>query len=224
MKHLEPNFDVTPALEEVALPSAVVDRDGRIRWLNRGATELIGERVGEPLVVAIAPEDHHVACTNFEKKLDGETASTSYSLALVTRNGQRLRVNVSSVPFWERGRDHRCFRRRVPGPHGKWRPAALERIARATRAHNPPIRSAGAAGRGPRDTRDLGATRNRRRDRAEPHPRRPHAARCALTPRSRRARVPARSARAESHLSRRALTLTRARESPVRVRVPRATR
>ena len=122
MKHLEPNFDVTPALEEVALPSAVVDRDGRIRWLNRGATELIGERVGEPLVVAIAPEDHHVACTNFEKKLDGETASTSYSLALVTRNGQRLRVNVSSVPFWERGRITGVFGVAYPDPTGNGGP------------------------------------------------------------------------------------------------------
>jgi DNA-binding CsgD family transcriptional regulator len=103
LKHNEPNFDVTPALEEVALPSAVVDRDGRIRWLNRGATELIGDRVGEPLVVAIAPEDHHVACANFEKKLDGETASTNYSVTLLARGDRRLRVNVSSVPFWERG-------------------------------------------------------------------------------------------------------------------------
>ena len=104
MTHNEPHFDVTSALEEVALPSAVVDRDGRIRWLNRGATVLIGERVGEPLIVAIAPEDHHVACTNFERKLDGETASSNYSVTLLARGGRHLRVNVSSVPFWERGK------------------------------------------------------------------------------------------------------------------------
>jgi hypothetical protein len=48
MKHNEPDVDVTPALEAVAVPSAVIGRDGRIRWLNRGATEIIGDRVGEP--------------------------------------------------------------------------------------------------------------------------------------------------------------------------------
>jgi PAS domain S-box-containing protein len=102
MKQNEPDVDVTPALEAVAVPSAVIGRDGRIRWLNRGATEIIGDRVGEPVGVAIAPEDHDVARTNFEKKLAGEAASTNYSVTLVTRGGPRP-VNVSSVPFWERG-------------------------------------------------------------------------------------------------------------------------
>jgi PAS domain S-box-containing protein len=103
MKKHRPDVDVTPALEALAMPSAVIDRDGRIRWLNRGAAEIIGDRVGEPFVLAIAPEDHHVACTDFEKKLAGQSASTNYSVTLLARGGRRLPVNVSSVPFLERG-------------------------------------------------------------------------------------------------------------------------
>jgi DNA-binding CsgD family transcriptional regulator len=104
MKHNEPDVDVTAALEAVAVPSAVIGRDGRIRWLNRGATEIIGDRVGEPFGLAIAPEDHDVARTNFEMKLVGDAASTNYSVTLVSCNGRRLPVIVSSVPFWERGK------------------------------------------------------------------------------------------------------------------------
>ena len=104
MKHNEPDVDVTPALEAVAVPSAVIGRDGRIRWLNRGATEIIGDRVGEPFGLAIAPEDHDVARTNFEMKLVGDAASTEYSVTLVSHRGRRLPVIVSSVPFWERGK------------------------------------------------------------------------------------------------------------------------
>jgi PAS domain S-box-containing protein len=103
MKHNEPHVDVTHALEAVAVPSAVIGRDGRIRWLNRRATEIIGDCVGDPFGVAIAPEDQDVARTNFEKKLVGEAASTNYSVTLVSPGGRRLPVNVSSVPFWERG-------------------------------------------------------------------------------------------------------------------------
>jgi DNA-binding CsgD family transcriptional regulator len=103
MKHNEPDVDITPALEAVAVPSAVIGRDGRIRWLNRGATAIIGDRVGEPFARAIALEDHHVARTNFDMKLAGESASTEYSVTLLARGGRRLPVNVSSVPFWERG-------------------------------------------------------------------------------------------------------------------------
>jgi DNA-binding CsgD family transcriptional regulator len=103
MKHNEPDIDVTPALEAVAVPSAVIGRDGRIRWLNHGATEIIGDRVREPFGLAIAPEDHDVARANFEMKLVGDAASTEYGVTLVSRNGRRLPVIVSSVPFWERG-------------------------------------------------------------------------------------------------------------------------
>ena len=103
MTQSQTDFDVTLALEALTVPSAVIDREGRIRWLNRGAAEIIGDCVGEPFVSAVAPEDHDVVRTHFEKKLVGEAASSDYGVTLLARGGKRLAVNVSSVPFWERG-------------------------------------------------------------------------------------------------------------------------
>ncbi len=103
MTHHELGFDVTHALEEVTVPAAVIDRDGRIRWLNRGALELVAVRVGDPYARAIAPEDLHVARTHFAKKLIGEAGATEYNLRLLARDGQRVDVCVSSVPLWEDG-------------------------------------------------------------------------------------------------------------------------
>jgi PAS domain S-box-containing protein len=103
MTHRPDDLDVTPALEQVTVPAYVVDRGGRIRWLNRGATDLIGARVGEHFSRVVAPEDLHLARANFAKKLIGEAASTEYSLTLVSREGRRLDVRVCSVPLREGG-------------------------------------------------------------------------------------------------------------------------
>jgi PAS domain S-box-containing protein len=104
MPYRERAVHITRALETLRVPSAVIDRRGRIRWLNRGATDVIGDCVGRPFAPLIAPEDRHLARTYFAKKLVGETESTTSTLTLIARGGRRLRVRVSSVPFWEDGR------------------------------------------------------------------------------------------------------------------------
>jgi DNA-binding CsgD family transcriptional regulator len=101
--HHEPGLDVTHALEEVSVPASVVDRDGRIRWQNRGSIELVGDRVGQAFSRAIAPEDVHVARTQFARKLLGEAQITEYDLTLLRTDGRRLRARVSAVPFWRDG-------------------------------------------------------------------------------------------------------------------------
>jgi PAS domain S-box-containing protein len=103
MTHHQPDVDVTHALEEVTVPAAVIDRDGRIRWLNRGALAVVGDRVGQPFARALAPEDHNLARTQFARKLIGEALSTEYSLTLISRDGRRVPVRVSSVPLWQDG-------------------------------------------------------------------------------------------------------------------------
>jgi hypothetical protein len=44
MTHHEPDVDVTHALEELTVPASVVERGGRIRWMNRGAIDIVGDR------------------------------------------------------------------------------------------------------------------------------------------------------------------------------------
>jgi PAS domain S-box-containing protein len=101
--HRDPDLDVTRALEQVAVPAYVFDRTGRIRWLNRGAIEMVGARVGQPFARMVAPEDLHLARAHFAKKLIGEARSTEYNLTVLGRDGRRLAVRVSSVPLWQDG-------------------------------------------------------------------------------------------------------------------------
>ncbi len=103
MTHHPAPFDLTRALEEVRVPAAAVHRDGRILWLNRGAIELVGERVGQPFIHVVAREDLHVVRAQFAKKLIGETALTEYNLTLIGQDGRRHATHVSSVPLRQNG-------------------------------------------------------------------------------------------------------------------------
>jgi len=93
--------DVTHALEAVAVPAYVADRDARIRWLNRGAIDVVGRRVGEPFTRIVAPEDAYLARTQLVRRLMGKVDSTEYNLTLLAHGGRRVPVRVSSVPLWE---------------------------------------------------------------------------------------------------------------------------
>lgn len=65
--HHGPEVDVTHALEEVTVPAYVIDRDGRIRWLNRGAMTVLGDRVGQRFTRTVAPEDLHLAAPSWPR-------------------------------------------------------------------------------------------------------------------------------------------------------------
>ena len=85
------------------MPAVVIDRHGRFRWLNRGAMEVFGDRVGQPFTRVVAPEDRQLARTHVAKKLIGEAASSDYNLTLIGRDARRVPVRVSSVPLREGG-------------------------------------------------------------------------------------------------------------------------
>jgi PAS domain S-box-containing protein len=104
MTQRDPDIDLTSALEQVSVPASVLDRNGRIRWVNRGAIDLIGARVGQPFSHAIAPEDLALARAHFAKKLIGEARLTEYNLTVIGRDGRRLVVRVSSVPLFQDGK------------------------------------------------------------------------------------------------------------------------
>jgi PAS domain S-box-containing protein len=101
MMHHDAGFDVIHALDAMTVPVAVIDRQGRFRWLNQGAIEIHGERVGDPFTRVVAPEDVHLARTNFAKTLIAEVRSMEFPLTLLDADGQRVRVYVSSAPIWD---------------------------------------------------------------------------------------------------------------------------
>jgi DNA-binding CsgD family transcriptional regulator len=95
--------DLLPALEAVRVPAFVIDRDGRLRWMNRNAVDVVGDRVGEPFSRFVAPEDLALARTNFARKLIGAATSTQFDLSVLGRDGRRHHFTVSSVPLLEAG-------------------------------------------------------------------------------------------------------------------------
>src|SRR5919202_1001346 len=75
---------VRRTLEEVSVPSYVVDRDG--------------DKRGERFTVVIAPEHSVRGREQFARKLLG-TAVTDFSIALLRPDGSRVEYEFSSVPL-----------------------------------------------------------------------------------------------------------------------------
>src|SRR3954452_9230720 len=91
-------LDLTRALEDLAAPAYVIDRDGRFRWLNRAYVELFGDRRGKPFADLVAPEHRGLARTNFARKLVGNTTRI-FDLTVLDRSGERLTLRITSAPL-----------------------------------------------------------------------------------------------------------------------------
>jgi PAS domain S-box-containing protein len=98
------DFDITHALAEVTFPAYVVDREGRIQWLNRGAIDLIGDRIGEHFTRLVPPEDLPRRRTMFAMKLIGGAALVDHEITVLDTEGRRRPLRVSSVPLRTDGR------------------------------------------------------------------------------------------------------------------------
>jgi PAS domain S-box-containing protein len=91
--------DVEAALEHVSVPTYVIDRAGVVRWMNRSARSLVGDRTGRQFTSVVAPEETRRARELFARKILGGTEVTDASVAIVDAEGARLAVEVSSVPL-----------------------------------------------------------------------------------------------------------------------------
>jgi len=85
-------------LEHVNVPSYLLDAEGVIRWVNPAAERLVGAAAGRQFTSVVAPEETRRARELFARKILGTTAVTDASLVIVDRDGQRLGVEISSVP------------------------------------------------------------------------------------------------------------------------------
>jgi PAS domain S-box-containing protein len=91
--------DVAHAIEHINIPSYLIDRAGVIRWVNPAARRLVGDVEGRQFTSIVAPEDTRRAQELFARKLLGNTESTDSAVVLVDSDGQRISVEVSSVPL-----------------------------------------------------------------------------------------------------------------------------
>jgi DNA-binding CsgD family transcriptional regulator len=95
------------ALEQINVPSYVLDRNGRVRWLNAAAITLVGDARGRPFTTLIAPEDVPRARARFADRLRGAALPADFAVDLITVGGGRARVEISSVAL--QSRDHHAI-------------------------------------------------------------------------------------------------------------------
>jgi PAS domain S-box-containing protein len=96
--------DAQRALEDVQVPSYVIDRFGIIRWLNPAAERLVGDVRGRQQSSVVAPEQRREAKESFTRKLLGTEKSTESKVVVLGPDGERIQVEISAVPLYDGGR------------------------------------------------------------------------------------------------------------------------
>jgi PAS domain S-box-containing protein len=91
--------DVEQALENVGVPSYVLDDKGFVRWLNAAAIQLLGDVRGRHFTSVVAPEDSRRARELFTQKVLGTAPATEAAGVLVSTAGTRVNVELSAVPL-----------------------------------------------------------------------------------------------------------------------------
>jgi PAS domain S-box-containing protein len=91
--------DVEQALENVGVPSYVLDETGVVRWINAAAERLLGDIRGRHYTSVVAPEETRRARELFSRKVHGSAPATETIGDLVTTAGARVTVELSAVPL-----------------------------------------------------------------------------------------------------------------------------
>ena len=98
----EADADIGGALERVAFPAYVTDRQGRIRGLNAAALALVGDVRGRFAASVVVPGDQAKVQNAIARKiLHGQ--ATELMVRVMTPAGELRRLDVSSVPLRRSG-------------------------------------------------------------------------------------------------------------------------
>jgi PAS domain S-box-containing protein len=119
--------DVEDALERVSIPAYVIDSSGVIRWVNEATLRIVGDVRGRQFTSVVAPEERRRAQELFAQKVAGTARVTDAEVELLDPSGDRVSVEISSVPLRRGGHVIGVFGQAV---HSEPRPAA---------AHNPAL-------------------------------------------------------------------------------------
>jgi PAS domain S-box-containing protein len=93
--------DVERALENIRVPSYVIDTAGVIRWVNPAAREVAGDVVGMQFTSVVAPEEVRRSRETFARKIAGTAQATDHEVVIVNGDGERLSVDICSVPLYD---------------------------------------------------------------------------------------------------------------------------
>ena len=95
--------DVEHALEKINVPAYVIDKHGIIRWVNPAARRVVGDVTGRQFTSVCAPEETRRARELFAQKIAGTAEVTDAEGVLIGESGDRVSVEVSSVPLYAGG-------------------------------------------------------------------------------------------------------------------------
>ena len=91
--------DIEQALDNVGVPSYVLDTSGVVRWINPAAERLLGDIRGRHYTSVVAPEETRRARELFSRKVHGSAPATEATAVLVSTSGTRVAVELSAVPL-----------------------------------------------------------------------------------------------------------------------------
>lgn len=91
--------DMEEALERVNVPSYVLDETGVVRWINPAARRLVGDVRGRHFTSVVAPEEKLRSQERFAQKVVGATSVTDADVVLIGGDGERIAVEITSVPL-----------------------------------------------------------------------------------------------------------------------------
>jgi PAS domain S-box-containing protein len=128
--------DVEDALERVNIPAYVIDSAGVIRWVNEATLRIVGDVRGRQFTSVCAPEDRRRAQELFAQKVAGTALVTDAEVMLLDPGGDRVTVEISSVPLRRGGHVIGVFGQAVhpqPQPAAPANPALTPRQAEVLR-------------------------------------------------------------------------------------------
>ena len=91
--------EVENALECVNVPSYVIDATGIVRWLNPAAVRLVGDCRGKQFTSIVTPEERRRSREVFASKIAGTRTVTDASVVVFDEDGDRIEIEISSVPL-----------------------------------------------------------------------------------------------------------------------------
>ena len=96
--------DFRGALENITVPSYVLDRTGVVRWINPAAMEIVGDVRGRHFTSVVAPEETHRTRALLTSKIIGAVSFTETEGVLLRADRTRVTLKISAVPL--RNGDH----------------------------------------------------------------------------------------------------------------------
>jgi PAS domain S-box-containing protein len=93
--------DLEDVLEHINVPSYLIRPDGIVRWVNKAARRIVGDVVGRQFTSVVAPEDTRRARELFARKIIGGTSATDAGVTIIDRGGNRVGVEITSVPLFD---------------------------------------------------------------------------------------------------------------------------